>query len=509
MSRRVRAGTPMTAEVKEQRAEINKKNKEAGITGNYGWGFKNKKARELGLITIDDIDYRAYDWEGDKEGATGEIIKEDDFAPLGQLRIIGGRPIIEWEDKEIFDAHKDIASGKEYYDQVDISELEEEQQEERPTPKESQSTKEEAAPPRQEEEVAPRQETPRLTGRDVELFRDTPKLTRNRERVEGSWRQQERGKCYTRTNKNGGAYVVCEEGSKGQAGVYQPRDHEFGIRANRGDPDQKGRSKTQAIKKNRPVLRKYDDDGKIIEESESQYFIPLGKDGGNVLLYPADKGGFGTTTDLYSGYKTKLGKATIQQLKKNAISIPLNDFNAQYRASRGLNNVGDDQDNMEAGDYELGGSGEHEPTAADYEATGEWGGVVVTAAEKAELEKRKKNLARDKKVVKARRERDKLAKAEKEIFEEVGGRGRAGFREAIVRRGAARRIRQSPAAVQRRKDIGEIREAVRQKRRGYVPSDDAALGAMRRLGYSGRGGDEYEDLDLAIEDMKAGKLMYD
>ena len=133
----------------------------------------------------------------------------------------------------------------------------------------------------------------------------------------------------------------------------------------------------------------------------------------------------------------------------------------------------------------------------------------MTAAEKAELEKRKKNLALDKKVVKARRKRDKLAKAEKEIFEEVGGRGRAGFREAIVRRGAARRIRQSPAAVQRRKDIGEIREAVRQKRRGYVPSDDAALGAMRRLGYSGRGGDEYEDLDLAIEDMKAGKLMYD
>ena len=66
--------------------------------------------------------------------------------------------------------------------------------------------------------------------------------TRRRERVRGSWRDQGRGNCYTRTNKNGGKYVVCEEGSRGQKGVYQKVDRKF-----RGDPDQKGRDSANQL----------------------------------------------------------------------------------------------------------------------------------------------------------------------------------------------------------------------------------------------------------------------
>ena len=36
----------------------------------------------------------------------------------------------------------------------------------------------------------------------------------------GSWRDKGNGDCFTRTNKSGASYVVCE-GSKGQKGVYK------------------------------------------------------------------------------------------------------------------------------------------------------------------------------------------------------------------------------------------------------------------------------------------------
>ena len=42
----------------------------------------------------------------------------------------------------------------------------------------------------------------------------------------GSWRDKGKGKCFTRVNKAGAKYVVCNDpprGSKGQAGVYQPK----------------------------------------------------------------------------------------------------------------------------------------------------------------------------------------------------------------------------------------------------------------------------------------------
>ena len=42
----------------------------------------------------------------------------------------------------------------------------------------------------------------------------------------GSWRDKGKGKCYTRVNKAGGKYVVCNDpprGSRGQAGVYEKK----------------------------------------------------------------------------------------------------------------------------------------------------------------------------------------------------------------------------------------------------------------------------------------------
>jgi len=47
------------------------------------------------------------------------------------------------------------------------------------------------------------------------------------ERVSGSWRDKGKGECFTRTNKAGGTYVVCNDpprGSKGQKGVYKGKE---------------------------------------------------------------------------------------------------------------------------------------------------------------------------------------------------------------------------------------------------------------------------------------------
>ena len=46
------------------------------------------------------------------------------------------------------------------------------------------------------------------------------------ERKAGSWRDKGQGECFTRTNKSGGSYVVCDDpprGSKGQKGVYKTK----------------------------------------------------------------------------------------------------------------------------------------------------------------------------------------------------------------------------------------------------------------------------------------------
>tara|TARA_R110002051_G_scaffold314574_1_gene391784 strand:- start:10 stop:450 length:441 start_codon:yes stop_codon:yes gene_type:complete len=46
------------------------------------------------------------------------------------------------------------------------------------------------------------------------------------ERKPGSWRDKGQGECFTRSNKSGATYVVCDDpprGSKGQKGVYKTK----------------------------------------------------------------------------------------------------------------------------------------------------------------------------------------------------------------------------------------------------------------------------------------------
>ena len=188
---------------------------------------------------------------------------------------------------------------------------------------------------------------------------DGKRRVRNRKRVEGSWRDQGKGECFTRTNKNGGKYTVCNDpprGSRGQQGVDRSRK-------DRGDEDIKGRDKSAAIDKARPVMKKYKEGGEV--EGQGKYFTPLKKEGGNVILIkwrgksdPIEKLGFDgyTGADLGKGEK-RYTNAEIEEIisKGDTISIPLSEFNAQYRVSRARDgDIGGSADALEAGEYELG-----------------------------------------------------------------------------------------------------------------------------------------------------------
>ena len=174
----------------------------------------------------------------------------------------------------------------------------------------------------------------------------TARRPRRRERVKNSWRDQGKGECWTKTGKGGGAFVVCE-GSKGQAGVYQPR-------GDRGDPDMKGRDKTEAIKVNRTVVRKYDDEGRINQEIGTQnYFIPIGEENGIVYLQQ----GINERGDVFGGSAF----ADLSDFNKaDLIAIPKDKFNAQYRVHRGLENPRDKWDGLVSNKYELAGVNERE-----------------------------------------------------------------------------------------------------------------------------------------------------
>ena len=173
--------------------------------------------------------------------------------------------------------------------------------------------------------------------------RRIPQSQRRRKRglKEGGWRDQGKGECYTRTNSNGGSYTVCE-GSKGQQGVYVPRK-------DREDPDQKGRSKDKAIQTNRGVVRKYDDEGKVIQsmKGEQQSFTAVKKSDGNVILVPQEFLKANTTANAGTKY-TKEGKdRAIKKAGSKAVEVPIDEFNAQYRVER------DGGDDLVAGEYEL------------------------------------------------------------------------------------------------------------------------------------------------------------
>ena len=146
---------------------------------------------------------------------------------------------------------------------------------------------------------------------------------------------------------NRGSYIVCNDppnGSRGQAGVYQKR----GERGDRGDADMKGRDKTEAIKDNRTVIRKYDDDGKITKSVGLQnYFTPIGEQGGIVYLQP----GINERGDVFGGSQyTDLSDFD----KKDLIAVSKDDFNAQYRVHRGIDNPRDIYDTLINNEYELG-----------------------------------------------------------------------------------------------------------------------------------------------------------
>ena len=155
---------------------------------------------------------------------------------------------------------------------------------------------------------------------DLDIGRTAPQK-RNRARVSGSWRDQDKGKCYTRTNSNGGSYTVCE-GSKGQAGQQD--------RNKRGDPDQKGRSKKEAIYYHKPMIKKYDNKGRLIYERQGEYkgkfkrWIPLRQEGGKVYF----------VEEQPEHIVARKEHQRIKPKHKKERSIPVEEFNAQYRVLR-------------------------------------------------------------------------------------------------------------------------------------------------------------------------------
>jgi len=166
---------------------------------------------------------------------------------------------------------------------------------------------------------------------------------RTRARKTGSWRDRGRGDCFTRTNKNGGAYVVCEEGSKGQKAVYAANNRNV-----RGDEDQKGRKKDKAIRTNRSVMKKYDEEGRVEDLDEEIYFTPLREEGGFVIL------GRGLNT-AGTAKRTKSEGISENVDTTNTIRVPKDEFNAQYRVMRGFTDPDDKFNDLAPTEYELQG----------------------------------------------------------------------------------------------------------------------------------------------------------
>ena len=166
---------------------------------------------------------------------------------------------------------------------------------------------------------------------------------RRRARKTGSWRDRGRGDCFTRTNKNGGAYVVCEEGSKGQKAVYAANNRNV-----RGDEDQKGRKKDKAIRTNRSVMKKYDEEGRVEDLDEEIYFTPLREEGGFVIL------GRGLNT-TGTAMRTKSEGISDNVDTTNTIRVPKAEFNAQYRVMRGFTDPDDKFNDLAPAEYGLQG----------------------------------------------------------------------------------------------------------------------------------------------------------
>tara|TARA_R100000655_G_scaffold68757_1_gene106989 strand:+ start:338 stop:910 length:573 start_codon:yes stop_codon:yes gene_type:complete len=89
------------------------------------------------------------------------------------------------------------------------------------------------------------------------------------DRVKGSWRDQGKGECFTRTGKGGGKYVVCNDpprGSRGQAGVYKSKNVRIG-KAQTGFELKEKVERDKAIKKIQAGARGKQVRGKEVELS--------------------------------------------------------------------------------------------------------------------------------------------------------------------------------------------------------------------------------------------------
>ena len=96
-----------------------------------------------------------------------------------------------------------------------------------------------------------------------------PPKKRDRPRVKGSWRDQGKGECFTRTNKSGGTYKVCNDpprGSRGQKGVYKSRA-DIRKKVDIGDEVKEKVKRDKAIKKIQAGARGKQVRGKEVELS--------------------------------------------------------------------------------------------------------------------------------------------------------------------------------------------------------------------------------------------------
>jgi len=282
---------------------------------------------------------------------------------------------------------------------------------------------------------------------------------RNRQRVSGSWRDQGKGDCFTRTNKNGGRYVVCE-GSRGQKGVYQPR----GSREDRGDPDMKGRDKTKAIKDNRTVVRKYDDEGRINEEVGTQnYFIPIGEENGIVYLQQ----GINEQGDVFEGSKF----ASLKDFNKaDLIAVPKDKFNAQYRVHRGIENPRDKYDGLVANRYQLVGVNEREQQ--------EIGGM------------------REATFRQRRRVEDIIGEAR------AAGGGREGFRQAISARRQRRRRREFESELPRTQRDRRVRRVMGLEQQDKIETYKELRDMINRFGLlNDERMEEFRQLEAEVGDI--------
>jgi len=157
---------------------------------------------------------------------------------------------------------------------------------------------------------------------------------RRRARKTGSWRDRGEGDCFT--TKKG--QVVCE----GSAGMSANN------RNIRGDEDQKGRKKDKAIRTNRSVMKKYDEEGRVEDLDEEIYFTPLREEGGFVIL------GRGLNT-AGTAMRTKSEGISDNVDTTNTIRVPKAEFNAQYRVMRGFTDPDDKFNDLAPTEYGLQG----------------------------------------------------------------------------------------------------------------------------------------------------------